>query len=136
MALVVSQSITPAASLVLLTSASCLSVMASRRLLSSLIRSSLRRSAPKSSITSSSSRFSSPSVSSRSSPYGYILNRVAEYATSAAATVAAPPAPSKKNLMVVGKSPMSSLAKVRSGKCARSLVPSSMLDSMKVCLRS
>ena len=70
--------------------------MASRRLLSSLVRSSLRRSAPKSSITSSSSRLSSQSVSSRASPYGYILNRVAEYATSAAATAAAPPAPSNK----------------------------------------
>ena len=72
-----------------------LSGMASRRILTSLIRSSVRRSPTKSSITSSSSRLSSPSVSSRASPYGYILSRVAEYATSAAAA-ATPPAPPKK----------------------------------------
>ncbi|KAL5070507.1 hypothetical protein RYX36_021394 [Vicia faba] len=51
--------------------------MASRRLVSSLIRSS--------SISASTSRLTSQS---RSSPRGYLLNRVADYATSAAAAAA------------------------------------------------
>ncbi|CAN1297037.1 ATP synthase subunit beta, mitochondrial [Linum perenne] len=55
--------------------------MASRRILSSLLRSASRR------------LFSpSPASARRASPYGYLLNRTSEYATSAAA--AAPPAKS------------------------------------------
>ncbi|CAN1297047.1 ATP synthase subunit beta, mitochondrial [Linum perenne] len=63
--------------------------MASRRILSSLLRSASRRSA-----SSSNPKLFSPSPASarRASPYGYLLNRTSEYATSAAA--AAPPASS------------------------------------------
>ncbi|CAN1840148.1 ATP synthase subunit beta, mitochondrial [Linum perenne] len=63
--------------------------MASRRILSSLLRSASRRSA-----SSSNPKLFSPSPASarRASPYGYLLNRTSEYATSAAA--AAPPAKS------------------------------------------
>ncbi|CAN6549548.1 unnamed protein product [Malus baccata var. baccata] len=69
--------------------------MVSRRLLSSLARSSVRRAPSKSPISSPNPRVASPSPSSRSaSPYGYLLNRVAQYATAAAAepqTVSASP---------------------------------------------
>ncbi|CAK9316908.1 unnamed protein product [Citrullus colocynthis] len=64
--------------------------MASRRLLSSLLRSSARRASSRSPLSNPNPRIS-PSTASRASPYGYILSRVAEYATSAAA--AAPPSP-------------------------------------------
>lgn len=63
--------------------------MASRRVLSSLLRSSARRSSARSSISGPSPRLASPAPPSRASPYGYILTRLAEYSTSAAA--AAPP---------------------------------------------
>lgn len=59
--------------------------MATRRALSSLLRSSLRRS----SITNP--RISS--TISRPSPTGFLLNRVAHYATSAAAPAPQPPSP-------------------------------------------
>ncbi|KAK7343450.1 hypothetical protein VNO77_12200 [Canavalia gladiata] len=72
--------------------------MASRRLVRSLIQSSLRRSHSKPSICSSTSRLSS---SGRASPYGYLLNRVTEYATAAAAA-AAPSSPPAKNKEVGG----------------------------------
>ncbi|KAF2310870.1 hypothetical protein GH714_017927 [Hevea brasiliensis] len=67
--------------------------MASRRLLSSLLRSSSRRSVSKSPISNINPKLSSssPSSKTRASPYGYLLTRAAEYATSAAA--AAPPQP-------------------------------------------
>ncbi|CAN1297051.1 ATP synthase subunit beta, mitochondrial [Linum perenne] len=65
--------------------------MASRRILSSLLRSASRRSA--SSSNPNPKLFSpSPASARRASPYGYLLNRTSEYATSAAA--AAPPAKS------------------------------------------
>ena len=69
--------------------------MASRRIVSSLIRSSLRRSQSKPSIAASASRLSSRSHGG-ASPYGYLLGRVAEYATSAAAAAAPPPQPPAK----------------------------------------
>lgn len=73
--------------------------MASRRVLSSLLRSSARRST-RSPISSSAPRLTSPSPSSRASPYGYLLSRVADYSTSAAASAGAPaqapPAPKKR----------------------------------------
>ncbi|KAB5538139.1 hypothetical protein DKX38_015672 [Salix brachista] len=62
--------------------------MASRRLLSSLLRSSSRRSISKSTLSSPTPKISASSTR-RASPYGYLLNRAAEYATSAAA--ASPP---------------------------------------------
>ncbi|KAJ6431773.1 hypothetical protein OIU84_019118, partial [Salix udensis] len=62
--------------------------MASRRLLSSLLRSSSRRSISKSTLSSPTPKVSASSTR-RASPYGYLLNRAAEYATSAAA--ASPP---------------------------------------------
>jgi len=62
--------------------------MASRRLLSSLLRSSSRRSISKSTLSSTNPKVSASSTR-RASPYGYLLNRAAEYATSAAA--ASPP---------------------------------------------
>lgn len=64
--------------------------MASRRLLSSFLRSSARRASSRSPFSNPNPRIS-PSTTSRASPCGYILSRVAEYATSAAA--AAPPSP-------------------------------------------
>ncbi|KAH9794883.1 ATP synthase subunit beta [Citrus sinensis] len=67
--------------------------MASRRLLSSLLRSSVRRSPSKSSLSNSS--VFSPAATRRASPYGHLLSRVSEYATSAAAT--APPAQTPKS---------------------------------------
>lgn len=78
--------------------------MASRRLASSLIRSSLRRSQSKPSISASASRISQSRPAS-AAPYGYLLNRVAEYATSAAAPAAAAPAspPAKKEVPGGGK---------------------------------
>lgn len=74
--------------------------MASRRLVSSLIRSSLRRSSSKPSITASTSRLTSQS---RTSPYGYLLNRVADYATAAAAAAAPSTPPAKKEVPGGGK---------------------------------
>lgn len=74
--------------------------MASRRLVSSLIRSSLRRSQSKPSITASTSRLSSQS---RASPYGYLLNRVTEYATAAAAATSPSTPPAKKEVPGGGK---------------------------------
>ncbi|PQM34304.1 ATP synthase subunit beta mitochondrial [Prunus yedoensis var. nudiflora] len=73
--------------------------MASRRLLSSLARSSVRRAPSKSPISSPNPRIASPSPSSRcASPYGYILNRVAQYATAAAAeTTTASSSPKSKD---------------------------------------
>ncbi|KAB5544804.1 hypothetical protein DKX38_012916 [Salix brachista] len=62
--------------------------MASRRLLSSLLRSTSRRSLSKSTLSNSHPKLSTSSTR-RASPYGYLLNRAAEYATSAAA--ASPP---------------------------------------------
>ncbi|PNY02079.1 ATP synthase subunit mitochondrial-like, partial [Trifolium pratense] len=73
--------------------------MASRRIVSSLIRSSLRPSRSKSSITASTSRLSSQS---RPSPNAYILNRLTEYATAAAAKPAGPPAPPPSNKLPAG----------------------------------
>ncbi|KAK1551865.1 hypothetical protein Q3G72_006197 [Acer saccharum] len=58
--------------------------MASRRLFSSLLRSSVRRSPSRSSFTQSS--IASPASTRRASPYAYLLTRVNEYATSAAAS--------------------------------------------------
>ncbi|KAF5745223.1 RecName: Full ATP synthase subunit beta mitochondrial Flags: Precursor [Tripterygium wilfordii] len=77
--------------------------MASRRLLSSLLRSSVRRSPSKSCL--SNPRISTSPSTRGASPYGYILNRVAEYATSAAAAApSSPPTPkgdaSKKGKIV------------------------------------
>lgn len=70
--------------------------MASRRVLSSLLRSSARRSSSRSQISITSPRLSSPSPASRASPYGYLLTRLAEYSTSAAAaSPSAPPSPPK-----------------------------------------
>lgn len=71
--------------------------MASRRLASTFLRSSLRRSASKSPF--SAPKAPSPSVTHRPSPYGYLLSRAAEYATSAAAASPPPPppAPAKKD---------------------------------------
>uniref|UniRef100_A0A2P2L6A2 ATP synthase subunit beta, mitochondrial n=1 Tax=Rhizophora mucronata TaxID=61149 RepID=A0A2P2L6A2_RHIMU len=67
--------------------------MASRRLLSSLLRSTSRRSAP---LISSAPKVSpSPSAARRASPYGYLLTRAAEYATSAAAGATSPAPPAK-----------------------------------------
>ncbi|KAG6579231.1 ATP synthase subunit beta, mitochondrial, partial [Cucurbita argyrosperma subsp. sororia] len=77
--------------------------MASRRLLSSLLRSSARRSSSRSPISSPNPRIPL-SNTSRASPYGYLLNRVAQYATSAAA--ASPPS----------KPPSTNLDAGRSGK--------------------
>uniref|UniRef100_A0A5B6ZQ77 ATP synthase subunit beta n=3 Tax=Davidia involucrata TaxID=16924 RepID=A0A5B6ZQ77_DAVIN len=57
--------------------------MASRRLLASLLRSSAHRSPSRSPFTSP--RAPSPCPSHRASPKGFILNRVVDYATSAAA---------------------------------------------------
>lgn len=69
--------------------------MASRRLASTFLRSSLRRSASKSPF--SAPKAPSPSAAHRPSPYGYLLSRAAEYATSAAAaSPPPPPAPAKK----------------------------------------
>ncbi|CAL5409061.1 unnamed protein product [Camellia sinensis] len=65
--------------------------MASRRLLSSLLRSSVHRSPSKSAL-----RAPSPCPSHRSSPKGFLLNRVLDYTTTAAApsqTAATPPPP-------------------------------------------
>lgn len=67
--------------------------MASRRLVSSLLRSSLRRSQSKPSIAASASRLSS---TNRASPHGFLLNRIAEYATASAAAAAPPSAPPQK----------------------------------------
>ncbi|KAI3945212.1 hypothetical protein MKX01_034973, partial [Papaver californicum] len=58
--------------------------MASRKVLSSLLRSSARRSGSKSSFI----RSPSPSPITRASPKGYLLNRVLDYATTAAAATA------------------------------------------------
>lgn len=76
--------------------------MASRRVLASLLRSSVRRSPSKSPIGNPSPRVS-PSPARRSSPYGYLLTRVAEYATSAAASSPAPPPPASKDAGKGGK---------------------------------
>ncbi|KAF6137300.1 hypothetical protein GIB67_036337 [Kingdonia uniflora] len=65
--------------------------MAYRKVLSSLVRSSLRRSPSKTS--SISSRSPSPFPFSRSSPKGFLLNRIVNYATSAAAAADPTPAP-------------------------------------------
>ncbi|KAG6601260.1 ATP synthase subunit beta, mitochondrial, partial [Cucurbita argyrosperma subsp. sororia] len=65
-------------------------LMASRRLLSSLLRSSAGSASSRSPLSNPNPRIS-PTTTSRASPYGYILSRVAEYATSAVA--AAPPSP-------------------------------------------
>ncbi|CAI0431803.1 unnamed protein product [Linum tenue] len=76
--------------------------MASRRIVSSLLRSASRRSALSS--NSNPKLFSpSPASARRASPYGYLLTRTSEYATSAAA--AAPPqsAPVKTGGKDVGK---------------------------------
>ncbi|CAL5396661.1 unnamed protein product [Camellia sinensis] len=65
--------------------------MASRRLLSSLLRSSVHRSPSKSAL-----RAPSPCPSHRPSPKGFLLNRVLDYATTAAApsqTATTPPPP-------------------------------------------
>ncbi|KAJ4825175.1 hypothetical protein Tsubulata_022542 [Turnera subulata] len=64
--------------------------MASRRLLSSLLRSSSRRSVSKSPLSNPNPKLSTPSTSSarRVAPYGALLNRAAEYATSSAAAAA------------------------------------------------
>ncbi|KAK4785603.1 hypothetical protein SAY86_002292 [Trapa natans] len=71
--------------------------MASRRLASTFLRSSFRRSVIKSPFSVPKSP--SPSTAARRpSPYGYLLSRAAEYATSAAAaSPPAPPAPAKKD---------------------------------------
>lgn len=64
--------------------------MSSRRLLSSLLRSSsLRRSPSKPHLTKPPSPRPSPS------PTGFLLNRVLDYATSAAAPSPSPPSPPK-----------------------------------------
>ncbi|KEH23966.1 putative ATP synthase, F1 beta subunit [Medicago truncatula] len=68
--------------------------MASRRLVS-LIRSFLRRSSSKPSITASTTRLTSQS---RVSPYGYLLNRVADYAIVAAAAPAPFAFPAKEEV--------------------------------------
>ncbi|KAM2015181.1 hypothetical protein FF2_044936 [Malus domestica] len=58
--------------------------MASQRLLSSLAQSSVHRVPSKSSISTSNPRVTSPSPSSRSASLcGYLLNRTAQYATTA-----------------------------------------------------
>src|SRR5574337_626959 len=75
--------------------------MASRRLLSSLLRSSARRSSSRSPISSPNPRIPL-SHTSRASPYGYLLNRVAQYATSAAAAL--PPSPPSSAKPDAGKS--------------------------------
>ncbi|KAF3780868.1 ATP synthase subunit beta [Nymphaea thermarum] len=68
--------------------------MASRRVLASLLRSGVRRK-PSSghSLISSVARGAEPAPLRRPSPAGFLLNRVVNYATSAAAS-AAPPSPS------------------------------------------
>ncbi|CAI0447242.1 unnamed protein product [Linum tenue] len=66
--------------------------MASRRIVSSLLRSASRRSA--SSSNPNPKLFSpSPASARRASPYGYLLTRTSEYATSAAAAAPAQSAP-------------------------------------------
>lgn len=91
-------------SLFLSLSIEALARMASRRLLASFLRSSARRSTAKSPIGNSNPRLSSPSPVRRSSPGGYILTRVADYATSAAAAASpATSAPPKKDAGKGGK---------------------------------
>ncbi|KAK7294047.1 hypothetical protein RJT34_16930 [Clitoria ternatea] len=68
--------------------------MASCTLISSLIRSSLCRFSSKPSISVSASRFSS---SNHVTPYGYLLNHIAKYATSAA-VIAPSSTPAKKEV--------------------------------------
>ena len=75
--------------------------MATRRLLSSLLRSSARRSSFRSPISSPNPRIPL-SHTSRASPYGYLLSRVAQYATSAAA--ASPPSPPSPDKSDAGRS--------------------------------
>jgi F-type H+-transporting ATPase subunit beta len=77
--------------------------MASRRVLSSLLRSSARRSGGRSSISNPAPRLSSPSPATRASPYGYLLTRVAEYASAAAAATPAPSPPANKDAGKGGK---------------------------------
>ncbi|KAG6601834.1 ATP synthase subunit beta, mitochondrial, partial [Cucurbita argyrosperma subsp. sororia] len=77
--------------------------MATRRLLSSLLRSSARRSSFRSPISSPNPRIPL-SHTSRASPYGYLLSRVAQYATSAAAaSPPSPPPPAKSDAGRSGK---------------------------------
>ncbi|CAI0447248.1 unnamed protein product [Linum tenue] len=76
--------------------------MASRRIVSSLLRSASRRSA--SSSNPNPKLFSpSPASARRASPYGYLLTRTSEYATSAAAAAPAQSAPVKTGGKDVGK---------------------------------
>lgn len=75
--------------------------MASRRLLTSLLRSSVRRSPSKSTL--SNSNLFSPSSTRRAAPYGYLLSRVSEYATSAAAAAPPSPPPAKSDPKKGGK---------------------------------
>ncbi|KAJ8447635.1 hypothetical protein Cgig2_031689 [Carnegiea gigantea] len=72
--------------------------MASRKVLSSLLRSSLRRSPSKPSLSSP-----KPSAYHRPSPYGYLLNRAVDYATSAAAKPSPPSSPPKGGAVSGGK---------------------------------
>lgn len=68
--------------------------MASRRVLASLLRSSVRpRPSSGHSIVSSVARGAEPTPLRRLSPAGFVINRVVNYATSAAAA-ASPPSPS------------------------------------------
>lgn len=76
--------------------------MASRRLLSSLLRSTSRRSLSKSTLSNSHPKLSTSSTR-RASPYGYLLNRAAEYATSAAAASPSSQPPPAKSEGTKGK---------------------------------
>ncbi|XP_061985484.1 ATP synthase subunit beta, mitochondrial-like [Populus nigra] len=76
--------------------------MASRRLLSSLLRSTSRRSLSKSTLSNSHPKLSASSTR-RASPYGYLLNRAAEYATSAAAASPSSQPPPAKSEGTKGK---------------------------------
>ena len=93
-------------------------LMASRRLLSSLLRSSAGRASSRSPLSNRNPRIS-PTTTSRASPYGYILSRVAEYATSAAAAAPPSPLPLAKDAAKGGKITDEFTGAVRLDRCVR-----------------